>query len=264
MTKQTDSFDSLRIASPCPVGWEKMKGNEQVRFCDQCQLNVYNLSGMTRKQAEAVVHQTEGRICARFYRRADGTILTRDCPVGLHALRRRAVKIAGAAVTAVMSLCLTAMGQTKSSVCETSASKAKVKITKPKDAAQNSFATISGELTDSQGAVVPAINIRLINDRTKEEFKTVSGEDGKFNFGLLEADSYTLKIDKVVGFAALQVKDIVVRSGEAARLDVALPAVVSGETVWVGMVAAPSIDTTTPGGTTIITSDMIQNLPHED
>ena len=27
--------------------------------------------------------------CARFYRRPDGTLLTRDCPVGIRALRRR-------------------------------------------------------------------------------------------------------------------------------------------------------------------------------
>jgi hypothetical protein len=28
-------------------------------------------------------------MCARFYRRTDGTVLTQDCPVGLRALGRR-------------------------------------------------------------------------------------------------------------------------------------------------------------------------------
>jgi hypothetical protein len=67
-----------------------MAGNERQRFCAQCKLNVYNLSEMTRAEAEALVARAEGRVCVRFYRRRDGTMLTRDCPVGLRALRRGA------------------------------------------------------------------------------------------------------------------------------------------------------------------------------
>jgi hypothetical protein len=79
-----------------------MAGNERVRYCDLCELKVYNLSGMTRRQAEALVSNAEGRLCVRFYRRADGTILTRNCPVGLRALKQRASKIAGATLSAVL------------------------------------------------------------------------------------------------------------------------------------------------------------------
>jgi len=66
-----------------------MIGSEQMRFCGQCNLNVYNLSGMTRDAAESLIARNEGRLCVRFYRRADGSILTRDCPVGLRAIRDR-------------------------------------------------------------------------------------------------------------------------------------------------------------------------------
>lgn len=247
------------------VGWQAMKGNEQVRFCAECQLNVYNLSGMTRKQAEAIVRQTEGRICARFYRRADGTILTRDCPVGLRALRRRAVKIAGATATALMSFCLTAMGQTKSTVCELDSSKTPVKITKRKGAAQDSFATISGKLTDQVGAVITNVNVELIKEGTEKQFNAVSDENGEFHFRVLEAGSYTLKIAPFNGLMGYQRKQIVVRNGEAALLDLVLKFDVTTTPVFVGMVASPTlIDTTRPGGTTIITGDMIQSLPHED
>ena len=31
--------------------------------------------------------EKEGRLCVRFYTRADGTVLTQDCPVGLRAVR---------------------------------------------------------------------------------------------------------------------------------------------------------------------------------
>ena len=59
-----------------------MVGDERVRFCGQCQKHVYNFSAMTPQEIAAVVREKEGRLCARFYRRADGTMLTADCPLG--------------------------------------------------------------------------------------------------------------------------------------------------------------------------------------
>lgn len=82
-------LDSISVASPCTADWNRMAGNDRVRFCSDCRLNVYNLSAMSRADAEALVISTEGRLCARFYRRPDGTLLTRDCPVGLRAARAR-------------------------------------------------------------------------------------------------------------------------------------------------------------------------------
>ncbi|HKX30550.1 MAG TPA: hypothetical protein VJ302_22865, partial [Blastocatellia bacterium] len=63
--------------------------DDRVRFCSQCNLNVYNLSGLTRPEAEDLINRAEGGLCVRFYRRSDGTILTRNCPVGLRTIRRR-------------------------------------------------------------------------------------------------------------------------------------------------------------------------------
>jgi hypothetical protein len=97
----TNPLKHVRVAAPCPADWDRMRGDERVRFCDQCSLNVYNLSGMTRRQAEALLTGAEGRLCVRFYRRADGTILTQNCPVGFRALKRRVTKAANAALSAV-------------------------------------------------------------------------------------------------------------------------------------------------------------------
>jgi len=52
-------------------------------------MNVYNLSDMTRAEAEALVTKAEGRLCIRYYQRKDGTVLTRDCPTGVRIRRRR-------------------------------------------------------------------------------------------------------------------------------------------------------------------------------
>jgi hypothetical protein len=82
-----------------------MTGNEQIRFCGQCNLNVYNLSGMTKREAEALITRNEGRLCVRYYRRKDGTILTDNCPVGLRALKRRVSRLANAMMSAVVGFC---------------------------------------------------------------------------------------------------------------------------------------------------------------
>jgi hypothetical protein len=103
MSKYTSPLDEVRVAAPCPMDWGKMVGDERVRFCGSCELNVYNLSGMTRREAEALVMGAEGRLCVRFYRRADGTILTRNCPVGLSAVKRRVARVAGSVLSAVVA-----------------------------------------------------------------------------------------------------------------------------------------------------------------
>lgn len=98
-------LDRVGVASPCTADWEHMTGDDRVRFCGQCRLNVYNLSAMTEAQAAAFVAQREGRACIRLYRRADGTMLTRDCPVGLRALRLAAARSIGR-IAAAMGLLL--------------------------------------------------------------------------------------------------------------------------------------------------------------
>lgn len=103
MTKHTNPLDHVRIAAPCPADWERMVGDERARYCGQCNLHVYNLSGMTKRQAESLIVNTEGRLCVRFFRRADGTLLTRNCPVGLRAIKRRVSRTLNAALSAVLA-----------------------------------------------------------------------------------------------------------------------------------------------------------------
>ncbi|MDX1944954.1 MAG: hypothetical protein SFU86_06070, partial [Pirellulaceae bacterium] len=104
MNKSPFPLDLINVASPCPADWEKMTGDDRVRFCSQCNLHVYNLSDMPRAEAEAFVNQAEGRTCVRYFRREDGTILTRDCPVGLAGVRRRLARGIAALAGLVVAL----------------------------------------------------------------------------------------------------------------------------------------------------------------
>lgn len=115
-------LDQVKVASPCNASWDEMVGDERVRFCLSCEKNVYNISAMPRAEAEQFLEaRAGGELCIRYYQRADGTILTSDCPVGVKRKRRKqlalAVAGAGAMAVAVASsfrqTCETRMGEMK-------------------------------------------------------------------------------------------------------------------------------------------------------
>ncbi len=90
-------LDNLRVASPCSADWNKMTGDERARFCGDCKKTVYNVSGLTRDEAEALLIEKNGNLCVRYYPRKDGTILLADCEIGVKRRRRRRWIAAGAA-----------------------------------------------------------------------------------------------------------------------------------------------------------------------
>lgn len=93
---KTSPLDHIKIASPCSADWNEMYGDNRKRFCSECRLNVYNLSEMSRREAENFLFEAEGRVCVRLYRRKDGTVITQDCPVGWQAVKQRVSRVATA------------------------------------------------------------------------------------------------------------------------------------------------------------------------
>jgi hypothetical protein len=103
-------LDQVRIASPCKAEWNEMLGDERVRFCLSCEKNVYNLSSMTKDDAETLLRERLGNdLCVRFYQRTDGTILTQDCPEGVKKKRRKKLALAVAGAGAMAAAAATAM-----------------------------------------------------------------------------------------------------------------------------------------------------------
>lgn len=95
----------INIATPCPARWEDMGGDDRVRFCDHCRKNVYNISALTTAEAAALLESKQGNLCARIYQRADGTVLTDDCPVGV-ARQWRRLKVLVSSGVAIMVMTL--------------------------------------------------------------------------------------------------------------------------------------------------------------
>src|SRR5688500_12674831 len=48
-------LDNIRVASPCSADWNAMTGDDRARHCGSCNKTVFNLSGMSRDEAEELI-----------------------------------------------------------------------------------------------------------------------------------------------------------------------------------------------------------------
>lgn len=220
MTERTDILASMRVASPCSASWESMEGDARVRFCRLCNLNVYNISELTAAEAEALIVGTEGRLCGRMSRRADGTILTKDCPVGLRAVRRRVSLAAGAAFAAVLGLFSVAAGKPQQkrqqAVCPAGGD-FKVETKTHADA----FASVSGVVTDLMCARIGDAEVTLTNRDTGRKYTAKTSGAGEFLFAAVTPGRYAFEIN-APGFQHFSRDNLRVGAGEAAHLSASL------------------------------------------
>ena len=255
---QIDLLASLRVASPCDVSWDGMTGNERVRFCSSCKLNVYNFSAMTSNEVRSLIAKSEGRVCGRLYRRADGTLITRDCPVGLQAFRRRVRRIVGAVFATVLSLSSVALGQSSKKDTQ-SCSQAAVSFERTKDKGQ--IGDFTGVVADANGARIPGASIKLTNNNDKSEQTTRTNDDGAFTFSGVKDGTYSVNIS-AIGFKDLMTPQVELSSKELTRSDIRLAS--GAPIVMTGIVEiAPQLipDIEYKNGTFIIRGDAIRKLP---
>jgi hypothetical protein len=256
MSEKKFDVNKLRVAAPCPMSWDAMRGDNRQRFCDSCQLNVFNVAELNEREVSALVAKSKKeRVCVKLYRRADGTVITRDCPVGLHTIRRRAIGFAGAAFVAILSLFSVSFAQSKKGANFQQTHLTKI-ITM---ATKNQESNVRGVVRDVAGAVVPGIKITLRNKETKNNLILISDSEGIFESGLLSAGNYTLKIHHS-GFKVHKL-EFMLNKNEAKDLEITLfPSDIS---VTVGIFAEESlIDVRSSSTTYRITREMIDRLPH--
>lgn len=161
-----------------------MVGDERTRHCAECNLNVHNLSAMSAEQVRTLVvaSQVSGsRLCGRFYRRADGTVITQDCPRGLRAATRRMTKVAAAVLTALMSV-------------NFAAAKSKNQSCSIKSTNTQKQPGLWLQIMDQQGAVLPDAQVQLMEEVGQ---KTVSGStdaSGALSLTKLPPGDYVLTV----------------------------------------------------------------------
>ncbi|MCW5823657.1 MAG: hypothetical protein KIT34_12700 [Cyanobacteria bacterium TGS_CYA1] len=79
---ENELLESLILAYPCPIKWETMSGDERKRFCEKCSMHVFNISDLSKEEAESFLKESlsSESVCVKFFLRRDGTIKTNNCP----------------------------------------------------------------------------------------------------------------------------------------------------------------------------------------
>ena len=197
-----------------------MQGTGRVRYCPECKLNVYNFSEMSPAEIEALVTAKTGRLCARFYQRADGTMLTQNCPVGFRGAILRATRLAGATLTAILSL-----AHTKPTSAQSQSGGPLVQI-------QSSEKTLTIEVVDPTGAVIPRAVISLIANPSETPQQWSTNGEGVARISGLSPGPHTFEVN-AVGFARRKLQ---VGSSGSGALTVRLE---TGVLVMGGLMEAP-------------------------
>ena len=218
-----------------------MVGDDRVRHCAECNLNVYNFAEMNSAEVEELIANREGRLCARFYQRRDGTILTKDCPVGFQIKVRRISRVAGAALTAIVGVA-GAAAQTPTPKVPTSSADRK-----------QTDSELKLELLDPSNALVPGAHVQILDQSGIERAKGVTDQTGRFKANLAPG-IYKLSIDSP-GFINPR-QAIELKPNETAEVHLALNLAMMGVVVEVNnayvepeAIAVPSkIEATAPAG----------------
>ena len=223
-----DRINNVRIASPCPADWGKMIGDDRVRHCAECNLNVYNFSAMTTPEVERLL-SGEGRLCARFYRRKDGTMLTQDCPRGFRAVVWRVSKLAGAALSALMSVGYAAAQGSVEQMQQL------VQI----DQQNGSIQLVVSDIT---GAVIPNARVTLWDSGVREMGSASTTGDGSLRWSGLYAGLYGVEVSEP-GFQT-RINTVIVKAGSLTKLEVKLELSQSGFLIGeiAGYATVPTVD----------------------
>lgn len=218
MKSKPSVLDRVKVNESCREDWDAMQGNDQVRFCSHCAKDVHNLSAMTRAEAETLIRKSNGRLCVRFVRRADASIATRTMPSKRlnDSPAARASRLAAGAFTAVLAVTSPSAAQTSPAPHQPITAEAIYNHTDKPQIGSGS-ATISGQVIDPNDAVIPSASVTLI-DATGAIRQTLSSDEGVYRIENLPSGTFTLNVE-AIGFANLEVKDVVLTSSEEKRVD---------------------------------------------
>ncbi|HXI88605.1 MAG TPA: hypothetical protein VNO24_01205, partial [Blastocatellia bacterium] len=112
-----NTLDRVYLKKPCSTEWNLMEGNDQLRFCSECNKQVHHLSTMTRKQAEDLLAKAGGELCAKIDRDDRGKIITADQLNHPSFFRMRPTSLTSAAVATLLGIGITVQAEVPSPLC---------------------------------------------------------------------------------------------------------------------------------------------------
>ncbi len=121
-------------------------------------------------------------------------------------------------------------------------------------------ASLTGTVSDPQGASVPGATVTLTDVDTGRILNAISNEAGVYNFGALPPDHFTLKTT-MGGFQTSTINGITITPEQANNIDVKLALGNTEAVVDVNADTIAPLETSTASLSGVVTSDQIQHLP---
>ncbi|HSS18503.1 MAG TPA: ankyrin repeat domain-containing protein [Pyrinomonadaceae bacterium] len=204
-------LNNITIPSPCTADWNSMIGNDQVRFCQHCKLNVHDLSAISRNQAERLVAKSNGRLCIRYVRDPLGRLVNLPATQKLHRISRRASRFVAGAFTATLSI--------SSAVAQSSpASRLRAVDTPAATQPVELGRTITGTITDGNGAVISGATIFISNNELQVALYAGTNDAGEFKVERLPDGVYEMRVE-APGFAPHENERVFVSANSTSRVD---------------------------------------------
>jgi len=120
-------------------------------------------------------------------------------------------------------------------------------------------ATLSGRITDPQGAVMPGVKVVATQVETGSKYETVSGQDGLYTIPFLPPTSYRVTAE-TNGFKKYDRVGITLGANERVAMDIEMSVGQMTEVVSVTD-EAPMLTTTTASTGQVISTRQIENMP---
>jgi hypothetical protein len=125
--------------------------------------------------------------------------------------------------------------------------------------AQRDLGTVTGTVSDAQGAAVPNAKITIVEDATGLSYDVTSSDDGTYTRPLLKPGTYTVTVE-AAGFQKAQQKGIIVTAGDRVGANFNLQVGDVSQTVEVSA-AAPLLQTETAAQGANLSGGQVATLP---
>ena len=124
----------------------------------------------------------------------------------------------------------------------------------------SSSGTISGQVTDQQGAVIPGVQVEIVDPTTRISTRTTTNQAGRFILSSVEPRLYRVTFTKT-GFSTRKVDEVNVQVGQLLTLNAALE--IGSVSTVVEVSTAPGAELQTVNATvgTTVSGAALNNLP---
>lgn len=135
-----------------------------------------------------------------------------------------------------------------------------VLLTAPSAAAQEFRATLTGQVKDTQGGILPGVAVTATQTSTNTKSEAITDDSGIFTFAFLLPGTYTVTAE-LQGFMRLVRENVPVSTGQRVTLDLTLEVGAATESITVSADAAPLLSTGTASVGVVVEAEQIDNLP---